>query len=133
MAEFKPITAGAYARATTRGRKTYATPRAVAARLDRRAGRLIVQLDSGIAFSFDPAASRDLAAASADSLATVVIDGRGSSLHFPALDVDLSVARLLESFLGPMAWTRREAQAEASRENGKRGGRPKKAVVVSAS
>lgn len=133
MAEFKQVTAGDFARATEQGRQSYPTPRAVSARFDRRSRRLVVRLDTGIEFSFDPTASKDLTTASADSLATVVIDGRGSCLHFPALDTDLSVARLLEGFLGPMAWTQRETRAAASRENGKRGGRPRKAAKVSAS
>lgn len=132
MAEFKQITEASMARATVRGRQVYATPKAVSARFDRRTRRLVVGLDSGLDFSFDPAASQDLAAAAAESLATVVIDGRGGCLHFPALDVDLSVARLLEGFLGPMSWTQREARAAASRENGKRGGRPRKAAVAMA-
>ena len=132
MADFKIITEGALVRATARGKRAYATPRAVSARFDRRAHRLVVELDTGIAFSFDPASAGDLAAASENSLAAVVVDGRGSCLHFPALDTDLSVARLLEGFLGPMAWTRREARAAASRENGKHGGRPRKAAAIGA-
>ena len=132
MAEFKTIAPRDFARATTRGRQSYPTPQAVSARFDRRSRRLVVRLDTGIEFSFDPTASKDLATASAEALVAVVVDGRGSCLHFPTLDVDLSVARLLEGFLGPMAWTQREARAAASRENGKRGGRPRKAVAISA-
>ena len=133
MADFKTITQGALVRATTRGRQVYATPRAVSARFDRRNRRLVVEIDTGIQFSFDPLAVSDLADASAEGLASVVIEGRGSCLHFPDLDVDLSVSRLLEGFLGPMTWTQREARAAASRENGKRGGRPKKAAATGTS
>jgi hypothetical protein len=56
----------------------------------------------------------------------ITVEGAGNTLHFPKLDADFSVSRLLEGFLGPLEWTKREARAAASRENGKRGGRPRK-------
>jgi hypothetical protein len=52
--------------------------------------------------------------------------GAGGSIHFPRLDAFFSIPKLLEGFLGPLHWARREARAAASRENGKLGGRPKR-------
>ena len=128
MAEFKMIDAAAFKVAGVRGRFAYATPRAVKARFDRRTERVVVTLDTGIEFAFDPALAQGLSEAAVDDLVGVSVEGVGSTLHFPRLDADFTVSRLLEGFLGPMDWSRREARALASRENGKRGGRPKRGI-----
>lgn len=126
MAEFKQLDEAAFRRAAKRGKQAYGTPRAVAARFDRRTHKVIVQLDTGIDFAFDPKRAQGLSDAAADDLVGVSVEGVGSTLHFPRLDADFTVSRLLEGFVGPMDWTRREMRALASRENGKRGGRPRK-------
>jgi hypothetical protein len=126
MAEFKQLDDAAFQRAARRGKQAYATPRALAARFDRRTRKIIVKLDTGIDFAFDPKRAQGLCDAAADDLVGVSVEGVGSTLHFPRLDADFTVSRLLEGFLGPMDWTRREMRALASRENGKRGGRPRK-------
>lgn len=125
MAEFKTIDEAAFTAKAAPPRSL----RATGARYDRRTGRVSVRLNSGIDISFEPRDVADLAQATAETLGLVKIDGAGGTLHFPRLDVDLSIPRLLESFLGPQPWTRREARAVASRENGKRGGRPRKSAV----
>lgn len=128
MAEFKPVDESAFAA------KAAPLPRlrATSARYDRRSGRVSVSLSSGIEFSFEPRDVGDLAQATTEALGQVKVDGAGGTLHFPRLNVDLSIPRLLEGFLGPQQWTRREARATASRENGRRGGRPKKALIPAA-
>jgi hypothetical protein len=125
MAEFKTIDEAAFDAAGVRGRAAHATPRAVKARFDRRTERIVVRLDTGIEFAFDPGLVPGLSEAAAEDLVGVRVEGVGGTLHFPRLDADFTVSRLLEGFLGPMDWTRREARALASRENGKRGGRPR--------
>lgn len=132
MADFKPLDEAAFNRSATRGRRQVKRPRAVSARFDKRTRRISVRLDTGIEFLFDPKAAYGLQDAGDDDLTGVVVEGLGSTLHFPRLDADFSVAGLLEGFLGPLDWTRREARAAASRENGKRGGRPKKALTPAA-
>ncbi len=86
----------------------------------------MVGLDTGIEFSFDPRLAPGLSEAKIEDLAGVTVEGLGGTLRFPRLDADFTVSRLLERFVGPMDWTRREARALASRENGKRGGRPRR-------
>jgi hypothetical protein len=60
-------------------------------------------------------------------------------VHFPKLDVDLYIPALLEGFLGSRQWmaaqigklggqASTEAKSAAARENGKRGGRPRKSA-----
>lgn len=62
----------------------------------------------------------------------------GLGIHFPRLDADLCLPALLEGFLGSRCWiaaemgkaggkATTEAKAIAARENGRLGGRPKKA------
>ena len=128
MAEFKLVDETVFKAAGVRGRFAHATPRAVKARFDRRSERVVVGLNTGIEFAFDPRLAPGLAEAAVEDLVGVTVEGVGSTLHFPRLDADFTVSRLLEGFLGPMDWTRREARALASRENGKRGGRPKRSA-----
>ncbi|WP_426000782.1 DUF2442 domain-containing protein [Caulobacter sp. DWR1-3-2b1] len=126
MAEFKQLDEMAFRRSAQRGKRVYATPRATSARFDKRSGKVVVSLDTGIDFSFDPRRAHGLGDAAPEDFMGVSIEGVGSTLHFPRLDADFTVSRLLEGFLGPMDWTKKEARANASRANGKRGGRPRR-------
>ncbi|HSU04296.1 MAG TPA: DUF2442 domain-containing protein [Acetobacteraceae bacterium] len=75
-----------------------------------------------------------------DDLKTIELDAFGSGIHFPSIDADLYVPALLEGVMGSKGWmaaklgavggsARSPAKAAASRENGKRGGRPRKRVA----
>lgn len=128
MAEFEPIDELSFARSARRAQRSR-TPRATAARFDGRSGRITVSLDSGIDFSFLATDAHGLAHASAAQLKSATVDGAGSVLAIPALDAHFSIAGLLEGFLGPLDWSRRERRSAASRENGKLGGRPRKALA----
>lgn len=105
------------------------TPRAVSARFDRRTGNVTVGLDTGVAFVFDPTRVRGLEKHGGEDFVGITVEGAGGTLHFPRIDAHYSVGGLLETFVGPMEWTRREARAEASRRNGAKGGRPRKAAA----
>ncbi|HOL37203.1 MAG TPA: DUF2442 domain-containing protein [Rubrivivax sp.] len=112
------------------------TPKAVSARYDRRIGRIVIELSSGLGVSFRPHDAQGLEHARPQELATIEISPSGLGLHIPALDVDLYLPALLEGLLGSRAWMaaamgkaggRRssEAKAAAARANGRLGGRPK--------
>lgn len=122
MADFRIPTDAELAAA----RRDVTTPRAISARFDRRGGRIRIMLNTGLELSFEAEKIYGLGDASFDDLASISVEGTGRSIHFPRLDADFSVPGLLENFLGPLEWSRREARAAASRENGKRGGRPRK-------
>ena len=128
MAKFVPIDEATFNRLHARAEKDDSLF-AVGVRFDRRKGELWIGLSTGIRLLFDPREAHGLENATDDDLADVQIEGAGSSIYFPRLDADFSVARLLEGFLGPLDWARRERRAEASRENGKLGGRPRKERV----
>jgi hypothetical protein len=110
-------------------------PRANAAHYDRRLGRLIVDLTNGCTFAFPPSLAEGLESATADQLAHVELQGAGTGLHWPALDVDLSVPALMAGLLGTQAFLARQAglsrspaKIAAARSNGAKGGRPRKAA-----
>ncbi len=107
-------------------------PVAVAARYRPALRKLEVSYDNGVTLAIPVALIEGLQDASAEALAEIEISPAGSGLHFPALDADVYVPALLEGIYGTKAWMRRlgmqrsPAKAAASRENGKKGGRPRK-------
>lgn len=111
-------------------------PRAAAARYDRRSRRVVVELTSGCMFAFPAEYGQGLRGATAEQLSNVEVVSGGSLLIWDELDAALEVPALLSGTFGSKAWMRElgraggkvqsEAKARASRENGKKGGRPRK-------
>lgn len=112
-------------------------PRAVAASYDAASGRVIVELTNGCTFAFPARALQGLGDARDEDLARVEVLGTGHGLHWEALDADFTVPGLLMGLFGTRAWMAREqarragaatsaAKAAAARENGKKGGRPRR-------
>jgi hypothetical protein len=106
-------------------------PRAMAARYNRKLGRVVVELTNGCSFTFPPQLAQGLEKATDEQLAQVEIIGRGFGLHWEALDTDLSVPGLLAGLFGTKAYMARQAgqakspaKAAAARANGAKGGRP---------
>ncbi|HEX2941307.1 MAG TPA: DUF2442 domain-containing protein [Rhodopila sp.] len=99
----------------TRGRAVRSQePRATTARYDPQAARVIVDLANGCTFSFPPALTQGLEAATEEQLAEVEILGSGSALHWETLDVDLSVPELLAGLFGTKAsWLGTAGRAHA--------------------
>lgn len=135
MAIRKDEYAAANQRATDKKSKT---PTATAVRYDRRIGRIVIDLSTGIEIAFRPHDAQGLELAKVDDLAEIEISPSGLGIHFPRLDADLYLPALLEGFLGSRRWmaaemgkaggkATTEAKAIAARENGRLGGRPKKA------
>lgn len=137
MALSNEIVEAADQRAENRLRET---PVAVAARYDRRIGRVVIDLSTGLEVAFRPHAAQGLENAKPDQLRTIEISPSGLGIHFPSLDADLYLPALLEGFRGSRNWmasamgevggqvgskASSEAKAAASRQNGRLGGRPK--------
>lgn len=110
---------------------------AIGARYDRRRGRVIVQLSTGVELAFPARLADGLAAASAEDLADIEITPSGLGLHWPKLDADLYVPALVQGVFGSRAWmaaqmgasggkARSAAKAAAARANGRKGGRPRR-------
>lgn len=111
--------------------KLTAEPRAIAARYDTAADRIIVDLTNGATFAFPPALVEFLQDATPEQLAEVEVQGAGFGLHWETLDVDYTVPGLMNGIFGTARWmaaragqAKSSAKARASRENGKKGGRP---------
>lgn len=114
-------------------------PRARSARYDPETGRVEIELRNGCLFAFPAEMGEGLRGASPERLAEVEVTPAGYGLHWKALDVDLAVPALLAGVFGRRAWMRElgraggratsPAKAAAARENGRKGGRPKKAAA----
>ena len=122
--------------ALERGRVARSTEaRATSARYDRTAKRVVVDLANGCTLAFPPDLAQGLENATADQLARIQVRGAGSSLHWEDPDVDLSVPGLLAGLFGTRAHMARlagrgtsAAKATAARENGRKGGRPRRSA-----
>ena len=113
-----------------------AMPTAVTARYDRRLGRVLIRLSSGLDVAFSPRDAQGLEKATASQLREIEISPSGFGIYFPRLDADIYLPALLQGFLGSRAWmaarlgaiggkSRSAAKLSAARRNGKLGGRPK--------
>ncbi|MBF0498989.1 MAG: DUF2442 domain-containing protein [Candidatus Riflebacteria bacterium] len=119
-------------------------PRAVLARYDRKSGRIIVDLRSGVSFLFPATLAQGLSDASPKDLTQVKVLADGFALYWESLDVALSIPDLLIGVFGSKSWMSHiykeigrkggsqtsPVKARASRHNGLLGGRPKKATAA---
>jgi hypothetical protein len=121
--------------AEERGRIAMATePRAVSARYDAKADRIVVELISGATFAFPPALVQTLCDATPEQLSEIEVSPVGFGLHWPQLDADYTVKGLMNGVFGTAKWMAAKAgratspaKAAAARANGAKGGRPRKA------
>ena len=114
-------------RASDRLRKA---PIATAVRYDRRIGRVVFVLSSGIEVAFRPHDAQGLEKAKVADLDDIEISPSGLGIH-------LYLPALLEGFFGSRQWIAAQngraggkatspTKADAARQNGKLGGRPRK-------
>jgi hypothetical protein len=101
----------------------------------------VVTLNTGVQVAFPARLAEGLAGASPESLAKIEISPAGLGLHWPKFDADVYVPALLQGVFGSKNWmarqlganggrSRTQAKAAAARENGRKGGRPKKTAAA---
>jgi hypothetical protein len=113
---------------------------AVSADYDAGRKRLHVELASGVAVSIPVARVQGLADAPAAVIKTVRIEGRGYGLYWSSLDLDVAVPDLIAGCFGSRAWmsalarqggkATTTAKRRAARENGRKGGRPRRQTAT---
>ena len=111
-------------------------PRADRVRYDAKNGLIMLDLRGGAILGLPVGAIRELAGAKPNQLKTVRAGFGGESITLESLDVDISIPGLLRDLVGMTSAAtllgrkggsaKSEAKASAVRENGKRGGRPRK-------
>ena len=112
----------------------------IAARYDRRTSRIVVNLNTGMQIAVPPRLMEGLADASPADLAEIEISPSGLGLHWPKLDADVYVPGLMQGVFGSKRWmaaqlgaaggqARSRAKTAAAQENGRKGGRPRKAAA----
>jgi hypothetical protein len=110
---------------------------AVAARYDRRASRVIVNLNTGVQLSVPTRNLEGLTEAPEDDLAEIEISPAGLGLYWPKLDADVYIPSLLQGIFGSKKWmaallgasggrSTSTAKTAAARRNGHKGGRPRR-------
>ena len=117
-----------------------ATPHGRAVTYERATRTFVLDLLAGGQLRFAADAVRELAGANEDQLAEVVLTPSGNALGWESLDVDIAVTGLVLDLVAGEGWrtafrqllmreittAKSPRKARAARENGKKGGRPRK-------
>lgn len=111
-------------------------PRASTVAYDSQKGLVLVELRNGFAFGFSPERVPGLDGTSAKQLAAVDVSPSGDGLRWDDLDVHVSLTGLMVDAMNLKEWAprimgqiRSKSKARAARQNGLKGGRPRKAAT----
>ena len=77
---------------------------AISAHYDSRKSRIVVEMNTGVQFSFPTDLAEGLAGASPESLAEIEISPAGLGLHWPRLDADVYIPGILQANFGSKPW-----------------------------
>ena len=113
---------------------------ATGAQYDRQSDRLLIVLSTGVDIAIPLARIEGMADATEDARSEIEISESGLGLHWPQLDVDVYVPSLLQGIFGSRRWmasqldaaggaVRSDAKTTTARENGRKGGRPRKTAA----
>ncbi len=113
-------------------------PHAVAASYDGKRDRVVVELTTGLELAIPRRMLQGLADATPEQLSRVHVLDPGTAIAWDDPDVGFTVGGLVSSVFGTKEWmgalgrvggsAKSGRKATTSRENGAKGGRPKKAV-----
>ncbi|SNR74422.1 DUF2442 domain-containing protein [Paracoccus sediminis] len=128
-----------FEQAQTRTAEIRQAGHAVAARYDRKHGRVVVRLHNGVELAVPVGLVERLAGAAPDDLADIEVTPAGLGLHWPKLDADVYVPALMQGVFGSRRWMAAQlgasggratskAKADAARANGRKGGRPSRSA-----
>jgi Protein of unknown function (DUF2442) len=115
-------------------------PRAESLHYNQSEDLIVIKLKNGAIFSFPPQLAQGLENASPEQLADVWLPPSGSSVHWESLDVDFGIPELIAGIFGTKSWMAElgrkggkatsTSKSAAARQNGKKGGRPKKNIAL---
>ncbi|HEX6747456.1 MAG TPA: DUF2442 domain-containing protein [Longimicrobium sp.] len=112
-------------------------PRAVKAWYDPQRKLVMFEMKNGCVFGFPQHLGDGIETATPEQLAAVEVLIGGDGIGWEELDAHISVPGLLYYLLNVKEWyakwlgsAKSEAKAAAARENGKKGGRPRKSTAA---